>query len=104
MMNSAKMTALATLALFIFAVIGGLSGWLYMVREADISRMNEHIAQEGHPRLVEKAKGTRELLEVKIKSLEDTMAEMKKAIDSIQQNIVDIRACMHRMERREKNE
>lgn len=98
-MNWNKTTAISTL---ILAVIGfGVA--IYNIREADIARMDKHIAAEGHPRLVEQVKYTRELLEQRVANMErmlkDTMIELKE----LRADMKDIRACMHRIEARQKD-
>lgn len=94
-MNANKITAICTAILALIA--SGVA--LYNIREADLARFEKHEAQEGHPRLVEQSKMTRELLEQRIGNIEDTMKSMVAEMKEIKSEVKEIRACMHRIEK-----
>lgn len=96
-MNWSKTTAIGTAIL----ALVGVGGVLYSIRESDITRMEKHIEQEGHPRLVEQVKHTRELLEQRMENLEKMVKGMSDNLNEVSKTVSDIRACMHRIEARQ---
>ena len=99
----------------ITGLVALLLGAAYHIRQGDIesiaktgARLESHESQEGHPRLVEKSNHTRELLELKIASLEQAIKDLgisiREDIGRLEKEINKMSACMERMEHNHKDE
>ena len=98
----------------ITAIITLIAGAVYHVRQGDIesiakteAKLEAHEAKEGHPRLVEKSNHTRELLELKIASLEQAIKDLgvsiREDIGRLEKEIAKMSACMERFEHSHSN-
>lgn len=96
-MNANKITALFTALMAVIAAI--VLAW--NIREGDLEEFEKHIESEGHPRLVEQVKYTRELLEQRMTSMDASMQGMLAEFKEMKIEIKEIRSCMHRLEKQQ---
>lgn len=96
-MNANKITAIGTAFMAIVAAIV----LLWNIRQGDLEEFERHVDLDGHPRLVEQAKHTRELLEQRMSSLDASLQSMLAEFKEMKIEMKEIRACMHRIEKQQ---